>query len=359
MRKTLFLFAALALLTAGVAMSATAAGGPPSLPSVRHKLVTARLTRAQAEAAVRDAERRFAALDAQYGQAQAELELAVRDVDVAYLQQRALSDQLAQAQQALNDRAAAAYETGPGLAIEMFLGAQSSRDFATAQEFAAHTFSVDQRAIDEVQGAKAALAASTAVLERRQAVLRANAVRLQTLDVAMEQTLADARAVASRAGLAVKRLEQQEQAIQDARAAALAALASMIHPGDGVDQSALLALLGPTHGRGCTIPSGLQDTGNQLSGLASWYGWDFAGQHTASGAIYDPRLFTAANKELPLNSFLRVRYRDRCAVVLVNDRGPYGMGRSFDLSEAAATYLGYHDTGVVRVTADILVPRQP
>ena len=359
MRKTLFLFAALALLTAGVAVNATAAGGPPSLPSVQHKLATARMTRGQAEAAVRRAERRFAALDAQYAQAQAELDLAARDVDAVYLEQRALADQLAQAQQTLNDRAAAVYETGPGLAIEMFLGAQSSRDFATAQEFAAHTFSEDQRAIDQVQGAKAALAASTTVLERRQTDLRATASRLQALDGAMEKELADARAVAGRAGLAEKHLEQQQQALQDARAAALAALASMIHPGDGVDQSALLALLGPTHGRGCAIPRGLQDTGNQLSGLASWYGWDFAGQHTASGAIYDPRLFTAANKELPLNSFLRVHYRDRCAVVLVNDRGPYGMGRSFDLSEAAATYLGYHETGVVSVTADLLVPRQP
>ena len=57
-----------------------------------------------------------------------------------------------------------------------------------------------------------------------------------------------------------------------------------------------------------------------------------------------------------LNVFLRVHYNGRCAVVLVNDRGPYGGGRTFDLSEAAADYLGYIRAGVVSVTADLLIP---
>ena len=51
-----------------------------------------------------------------------------------------------------------------------------------------------------------------------------------------------------------------------------------------------------------------------------------------------------------------MHYKDRCAIVLVNDRGPYGYGRSFDLSEGAADYLGYIRAGVVFVTADLLVP---
>src|SRR5438105_1581690 len=56
---------------------------------------------------------------------------------------------------------------------------------------------------------------------------------------------------------------------------------------DGRNQDQLLALLGPDGGRTCTIPSGLKDTGQQISGDASWYGWDFAGQSTASGATFD------------------------------------------------------------------------
>ena len=84
---------------------------------------------------------------------------------------------------------------------------------------------------------------------------------------------------------------------------------------------------------------------------------DFAGQHTASGAIYDPRLFTLANKELPLGVFLRIHYKGKCAIALVNDRGPYGVqGRIFDVSEAIAEYLGYKGAGVAYVTTDVLVP---
>jgi rare lipoprotein A len=114
-----------------------------------------------------------------------------------------------------------------------------------------------------------------------------------------------------------------------------------------------LALLGPNQGRGCDIPPTLRDTGQRIAGTASWYGDDTI---TATGDPFDPNLFTAANKELPLNVYIRVHYNGRCAILLVNDRGPYGYGRVFDLSEGAATYLGYWSAGVVWVTADVLVP---
>ncbi|HEX6261387.1 MAG TPA: septal ring lytic transglycosylase RlpA family protein, partial [Actinomycetota bacterium] len=122
----------------------------------------------------------------------------------------------------------------------------------------------------------------------------------------------------------------------------------------GLDQSELLALLGPDGGRGCDIPSGLRGTGSGFEGIASWYGWDFAGRPTASGAIFDPRLFTAAHRTLPLPSFLHVRHGGRCATVLVNDRGPFIEGRVLDLSQASAEYLG---VSLSHVEAEILVPR--
>jgi rare lipoprotein A len=121
------------------------------------------------------------------------------------------------------------------------------------------------------------------------------------------------------------------------------------------DQSALLALLGPDGGRGCDIPSGLQQTGQGFSGQASFYGEEFAGQPTATGAIFVPELFTAAHLTLPLPSFLHVRYGGKCATVLVNDRGPYVKGRVLDLSQGAAQYLGL--PGVDVVEAEILTIR--
>jgi rare lipoprotein A len=113
-------------------------------------------------------------------------------------------------------------------------------------------------------------------------------------------------------------------------------------------------LLGPTGGRTCDAPDGLVETGESFAGYASWYGWEFGGQPTATGAIFDPRLFTAASRTLPFGAFLRVRYEGRCALVLINDRGPYGrLERVIDLSQAAAEYLG---VGVSWVDADVLVP---
>ncbi|HCO04096.1 MAG TPA: hypothetical protein DIT48_12190 [Actinobacteria bacterium] len=55
-----------------------------------------------------------------------------------------------------------------------------------------------------------------------------------------------------------------------------------------------------------------------------------------------------------LGVFLRVHFDGKCAVVLVNDRGPYKPGRVIDLSQAAGAYLG---VGLNQVTADVLVPR--
>jgi rare lipoprotein A (peptidoglycan hydrolase) len=52
-----------------------------------------------------------------------------------------------------------------------------------------------------------------------------------------------------------------------------------------------------------------------------------------------------------------VSYGGSCAIVLVNDRGPYGrLERVIDLSEAAAKYLG---VGVSWVRAEVLVPTSP
>ena len=161
--------------------------------------------------------------------------------------------------------------------------------------------------------------------------------------------------MARQAGTRVRSLQA---AARDARRvqAREAQRASLLSSGSGSQWEArLLALLGPSGGRGCSLPSGLRDTGQRISGDASWYGGSFAGQPTASGATFDPSLFTAAHRTLPLGVFLRVHYGGNCAIVLVNDRGPYGnYQRIIDLAHEPADYLGI---GVARVTADVLVPR--
>jgi len=85
-----------------------------------------------------------------------------------------------------------------------------------------------------------------------------------------------------------------------------------------------------------------------LSVLTSWYGPNFHGRLTANGERYNQHGLTAAHKTLPFGTRLRVCYK-RCAVVRVNDRGPFHGGREVDLSKGAADAIGLTASGVGRV----------
>jgi rare lipoprotein A (peptidoglycan hydrolase) len=351
MRRTTGLALTLTLAVVAAGLSPRAAAD-----SVSQRLQQARDAKAAAEAAVAASAARYRDLQAHYDAERGRLQLAARDVLVAYEAELSVSAELAEAQHELDRKAAQAYEYGPGFNLELLLGAKSPSDFASAQIYEQRALEVGSDAVDAVVRLRVSLKGLTGRLEQRQAALQASTVRLQGLSAQMSAELATARAAAAKAGIDVSKLEAEQQALAEAQASQAAALASLVSAQRGVDQSALLALLGPNQGKGCDIPSGLKETGVHVNGLASWYGPGFAGQHTASGAIFDPRLFTAANKELPLNTFVRVHYDGQCAIVLVNDRGPYGGGRVFDLSEGVAEYLGYISAGVVYVTTDVLEP---
>jgi rare lipoprotein A len=92
------------------------------------------------------------------------------------------------------------------------------------------------------------------------------------------------------------------------------------------------------------------------SGVASYYGGEFEGRRTASGAIYRSRRMTCAHRSLPFGTVLRVTDVEsrKSVVVEVNDRGPYAKGRLVDLSLAAARELGIVKQGVARVTVEVV-----
>jgi rare lipoprotein A len=92
------------------------------------------------------------------------------------------------------------------------------------------------------------------------------------------------------------------------------------------------------------------------TGVASYYGGEFEGRRTASGAIYRGRRMTCAHRSLPFGTVLRVTDVEthKSVVVEVNDRGPYAKGRLVDLSMAAARELGMIKRGVARVTVEIV-----
>jgi len=347
-RRAIRFTLALVLLAA-----AGGAGRSASADSVEGQLARARSNQKAAQQALDHIERRVAALTAEYGRARRHLEDAARNVLAAYQERIAVSARLAEAREILDRQAARAYEAGPALSIELFLGSTSSSDFASAQEFAARAISVNGEIVSRVEALNRDARLTAGAFERKQAEVASTFRKLQSLATQAAQQVADAKALAHAAGLTVAKLDKQERALEAAQSNSRSDLSGLIDAERGVDQSRLLAMLGPNGGRGCEIPTGLRETSQGLAGISSWYGWGFAGRPTASGAIYDPRLFTAANKELPLDTFIRVHYGAKCAIVLVNDRGPYIAGRVLDLSQAAAEYLG---VGLNYVTADVLAP---
>jgi rare lipoprotein A (peptidoglycan hydrolase) len=89
---------------------------------------------------------------------------------------------------------------------------------------------------------------------------------------------------------------------------------------------------------------------------ASWYGPGFHGNLTANGEIFDQEALTAAHKELPFGTQLRITNvaNGRSVVVRVNDRGPYIEGRDVDLSHGAAAAIGGTSMGVIPIQMEIL-----
>lgn len=93
-----------------------------------------------------------------------------------------------------------------------------------------------------------------------------------------------------------------------------------------------------------------------LSGQASWYGKDFHGGKTASGAPYDMYTYTAAHRTLPLGTVVKVtdKKTGRSVMVCINNRGPFAKGRIIDLSYAAAEELGLRRRGVAPVNLEVV-----
>jgi rare lipoprotein A (peptidoglycan hydrolase) len=289
---------------------------------------------------------RYSALERDAGRASLRLVEATRAAQAARVA-------LAAAQTQLDRRARTIYELGPSGFLEALLSSQTFADVAAANEYSARALGADADAVQVKESAQAVLVVKRAAAARVRQRLAPKQLALASILAEMRTKVAEAERLADQAGRAVASLEQQQAAI--AAAGQREVGRDLVVGGAvGKDQTKLLALLGPTGGRTCEIPAGLRDTGKSFSGLATWYGWEFAGQGTASGAIFDPRLFTAANRWLPFGSFVRVRYGGKCAIVLINDRGPFGdLHRVLDLSTAAASYLG---VGVSPVRADVLVP---
>ena len=91
-------------------------------------------------------------------------------------------------------------------------------------------------------------------------------------------------------------------------------------------------------------------------GVSSWYGPNFHGKLTANGEVFDMYGVTAAHKELPFNTVVRVTNldNDKTLILRINDRGPYVGDRILDCSYGAAKKLDFLNQGTANVEIRVI-----
>ena len=96
--------------------------------------------------------------------------------------------------------------------------------------------------------------------------------------------------------------------------------------------------------------------GDDLHGIASWYGRVFHGNKTASGERFNMYALTACHPTLPFGSIVRVVNLEnhKSVVVRINDRGYLEEGRVIDLSFAAAKRIESVKPGIASVEIHVL-----
>jgi len=122
----------------------------------------------------------------------------------------------------------------------------------------------------------------------------------------------------------------------------------------------VLALLPKSEARPPAFPGRLpvifQAMPKSEVGVASWYGSEHQGKATASGEAFDMNKLTAAHRELPLGTIVRVTNLAnlKSIVLRINDRGPGIRGRLIDVSWAAAKKLDFVKAGLTLVEIEIV-----
>lgn len=95
-------------------------------------------------------------------------------------------------------------------------------------------------------------------------------------------------------------------------------------------------------------------------GVASWYGPGFYGNKTSDGTVLKRDSLWVAHKTLPFGTKIQFTNPNngKKIVLQVKDRGPFIQGREYDLTEAAAEYLGVK-TGPASGTSRLLSQEVP
>jgi peptidoglycan hydrolase CwlO-like protein len=125
--------------------------------------------------------------------AQAQARVARLEVEI-----RAATDQLAELQRQLDDRARVAYENGPGTGLDFLLGSTSISDLSDRLEILDHAARSDQELIDGKREQRAALEEKRTRLETLKAELRDRQADLQSKQRDLQAKLDAAKQAADR-----------------------------------------------------------------------------------------------------------------------------------------------------------------
>ena len=122
-------------------------------------------------------------------------------------------------------------------------------------------------------------------------------------------------------------------------------------------KSVLLGMLFPALVLFFLLPTNVFSAEPQtFMGKASWYGVSAHGKKTASGRVFHRADFSAAHRNLPFGTVLRVHNLANSyhVLVVVTDRGPFVKGRVLDVSHSAARALNFTRRGVTTIWSEVV-----
>ena len=95
------------------------------------------------------------------------------------------------------------------------------------------------------------------------------------------------------------------------------------------------------------------------TGTASFYSTRYDGRITAGGQRFRSNAFTAASRDLPFGTRVKLTNlsNHRHVVVRVNDRGPFVKGREISVTRSAAQRLGFVKAGTAQVSIEPIAKR--
>lgn len=119
--------------------------------------------------------------------------------------------------------------------------------------------------------------------------------------------------------------------------------------------SRLYEAIGRLHAQELTPKYKLQG-GFQISSSVSWYGGKFIGRKFANGERFTEGHLSAAAKNLPFGTLVRVTTpaTGKSVVVRITDRFMEHKNRALDLSHAAAEILGIKGMGVAKAKLEVI-----